>query len=222
MKPLFLSLVMGLLCTAARATPPDTLSLRDDLFGIAPCCVLVMRVTNDNLGLYDATHRDAVLVVIDRQSGEERQYPVYRITGREAQTQVVPLPGAVDSFALLGSMGGLPLSQADGLVSAFRSVTRDGDRLAVEGEDGPPISAEVSTLLRRLEASMAGLARVLGDYQRPAPVSTADLLQARAGAACDFTAAWRVDDQQGGAPARLVRVECRNDGEITSVILPLR
>lgn len=227
MKPFLRSLLAALLwaaAPAAQATPPDTLSLRDELFGVAPCCVLVMRVTSDNLGLYDGTHRDAVLVVIDRRSGEERQHPVYRITGRAGQEQAVPLPGAAAPYALLGGMRGLPLSQADGLVSAFRAVTREADTLVVTGEDGPPIRAGIPALLRRLEASMAGLAQVLGDYPRPAPVSTADLLEGRAGqgSACRFTGAWRVGDPASGPPAELVRVECQAEGETTSVLLPLR
>lgn len=233
MRPCLNKTLFAALCAiapAALATPPDIIDVRDELFGVSSCCVLTLRMTNDNLGVYDVIQRDVALIVTDRESQEETLYPVYRVRGRSDPDRddgalaytAAALPDSVDPFALLSGMNGAALSVGDGFLSAVGPVGRDGDWLTIAVEGGR-VRVRMEDVLRRAEGSMSGLAAIVGDYDRPAPVATADLLEGRLGdgADCDFPEAWRLHDRTGGAPVILLRVECGPDWEGTSILTPL-
>lgn len=219
------------LASAVWATPPDMIDIRDELLGVAPCCVLVKRTTSDNLGLYGAIHSDVVLVNIDREGGMETQYPVYRVRGqpdldREADGGVLayhaePLPGSVEPFALLAEMNGIPAQAADYLVFELKPITRAEDTLVVSALDKGTIQVEIAELMRQIEASVADLALVVGEYDRLAPVTTTELLDGRISdpSDCRFDFAWSLDDRSGGAPTTMLRADCDNEGEITSILV---
>lgn len=226
-KTLFVAL--SAIAPAALATPPDLINVRDEVFGVSSCCLLTLRTTSDNLGIYDGVHRDVVLVVTDRESLEETQYPVYRVRGRIDHDSVdlayvykaARPPEAVDPFAVLSSLDGGPQSSADNFLSAAGPVGRADDRLTIPIKGDGQISVEVEDILQRAEESINGLAAVVGDYERLAPVETGELLAGRIGdgADCDFPEAWLLGHRTDGAPVALLRMYCDSmEGESTSIL----
>lgn len=226
----FVALVCAL-ASAASSTPPDMIDIRDELFGVAPCCVLVKPTTNDNLGLYGSIHSDVVLVSIDREGGSETLYPVYRVRSqpdldRDANGNVMahraePLPGSVEPFTLLAELNGIPVQAGDYLVSGPEPTMRIGEMLAVPVDRNSTLQVEIAQLMRQVAASVASLALVVGEYDRLAPITTAELLEGRFSGPfdCRFDSAWRLDDRSGTAPTTMLRADCDNDGEFTSILV---
>lgn len=218
----------------AAATPPDMISVRDELFGIAPGSIVLMRTTDDNLGLYDAEHHDSVLVVVDRETGQETLWPVYRVRrtadlNRDAtgilQTAVGEvLPGAVNPYEKLRILHGIPKPALYKTTSDQGEVVVQGGMLTIRYDDGVVIEAQISGILGQLEASLDRLAETVGDYPRFAPISTTDLLKGRlyAPQVCDFTEPFSYDDKSGHETIRLLRATCTDEGEVTSILVQLR
>ncbi|MFC4256255.1 hypothetical protein GRI97_11000 [Altererythrobacter xixiisoli] len=209
----------------AAATPPDMLTVRDVLFGSTPNQVMVLRTTQDNLGQYYAEQRDTILIVIDRATGREQQYPVYRMRseadfdidpmGDRRIARAVPLANAVDPFALLTAAGGMPLiGDGDPPAEGWNTGTAaDVDGVMVlTFADGRTARAPMAAILQQMDATLQTTAGVLGDYSRIAPIGTADLLSGRTHA-CRPISARRIDDRSGTAATAILRVDCEEDGD---------
>ena len=74
-----ITLALACAATMAQATPPDMIHIEDELFGFSPDHVYLLRKSHDNLGLYSAYVRNVALVAIDRHTGDEQIWPVWRI-----------------------------------------------------------------------------------------------------------------------------------------------
>ncbi|MFV0475613.1 MAG: hypothetical protein ACK5MQ_15610 [Pikeienuella sp.] len=230
----FFALSIVAMGQGASATPPDIIDVRDELFGVSACCVLLLRETDDNLGVYDAFQKDTLLVSIDRESGETTQKPVYRAMGRADYERDElgeirlysgeTLPGSVEPFAALAGMSGAPARAGAGAVHDEAGPVREGDGLSMSFRDGPAVRASVSALMRRFQAALDETVKIVGDYERLATIPTRELFAglARDPAGCRFDRAYRLDDRVG-APIILLRAICGEEtGEgIASLLLPL-
>ncbi|GEM_PF-2619907 len=229
------ALLITTMAQAAMATPPDVITVRDVLFGSTKEQVMVLRTTTDNLGQYYAEQRDVLLLVIDRATGAERQYPVYRVRAsadfdRDPQGDLrvhsATPRGGVDPFALLTAANGMPLlwdgepKPADWNTATFSD--EDGT-VVLRFADEETASIPMVAILRHFDATLLRTAEVLGDYSRIAPVSTADLLEGRA-QICNSASARRIDDRSGAPVLGLLRVNCELEeggGEV-SLLVPVK
>jgi len=103
---LFLSLA-GL----ARATPPQTVEVREILLGLNNTHLFVLRTLNDNMGSYYLLQTDVVLIARNRATNlDDQVWPVLRVkdTGSEVEETAgvsrmenLPLPQRVNPFDIL-------------------------------------------------------------------------------------------------------------------------
>lgn len=230
--PLLPAIATAIVCAGslaaapASATPPDVIDVRDEVFGITPGQVLVLRSTRDNLGLYEAEHRDVFLVAIDRASGKETLHPVYRAqTGpgeqadRPPRTQGSRLPGSVDPFEVLRKAGGIARDRSEWRTGPSASLRADAVSIAFQ--DGATVQLKLAPLLRRVSSSLDELAGAIGDYSRLAPISTRDLLAGQTfdAAACDFQEPMHYLGLDRTPAVRLMRVTCGAEEQSASLLV---
>lgn len=222
-------LTVGLFAHPASATPPDTINVRDEVFGLSGDSIFLLRSTHDNLGVYNAEHRDVFFVAIDRISGEETLWPVYRARARTEEgggqrpgTTGEMLAGSVNPFEMLRERGGIALGAAGW--SAGGPVNIEGRHVSVRFGEGTAIRIETAPLLRRMTTSLDGLATRIGDYDRLAPVTVGELLSGQAFelAACTFAEAIQYTGSPRTGPTHLIRVTCTQEGQVASLLLPVR
>lgn len=198
---------------------------------MSSCCVLVLRETQDNLGVHDGDHRDTVLVVSDRQTGQQVQHPVYRVSGRAGpgaaqgnpglDYQARRLPGSVDPYAILSQMNGVSVGTWPGMISRPVEVIQTANQVSV-AYDGPRRAVRFFQLEGWLGDTLQQTGAVIGDYSRMSTVPTAELFARRPDlGSCNMSDSLRVDDVRGREPTDLIRVDCDVEGEITSILLPL-
>lgn len=226
----------GLLCLMAHATmatPPDILDVHDELFGIAKESILVLRSTRDNLGTYYTDQQDVLLVEIDRETGAETLYPVYRMRSEAgtapddsdlSRTRNGTLaPESVNPYRKLYELNGEPFWRPDFQKEESVSIKVTADLVRVEFDDGVVAEAERAALLGRHASALDDLAKALGEYSRIAPVTPHDLLDDAVSdpESCQFADAFRHDDLSGAQPVQLLRVTCDAYGQVTSLLVPI-
>lgn len=240
-----LALVLGLAALGpARATPPDIVNISDQLFGLGKDAVLVLRSSRDNLGLYDAEVDSTALVAIDRQSGAERIWPVYRTRrlpdldagaeGTRMQIRPEPIAGAVNPYDILQELQGRPISwpisspvswHEDFIDRTPGALHQNDGMVSVSFADGLTYRRPLQEMLDSLAASQTALAENIPDYARFGPLRLGDLLSGRqfTPAQCDITDPIRLEDRSGAPPAVLVRLRCEDepDGQSTALLVTL-
>lgn len=231
-RALLLGLALGCFAHSASATPPDIVDVRDELFGISRSSLFLLRTTCDNLGLHTSEHRDVVLVAIERSTGKESLWPVYRARNvpdegarGDAQKTVVRMPAnAVDPYAKLREAEGYPVGPGDGFDAARMSVKIEGGILTMSDADGEIARREVASILADVTASLDRLADAIGDYERLAPIRTRDLIGGQTFQAeqCKASDPFAYDDRSGAPPVRIVRLTCQEEeGQTTSLLMPI-
>jgi hypothetical protein len=115
MKLRSLLLLCAALFAPQKALPElvDWMTLRDQLFGVSPTYVFVLRETHDNLGRYGYGLRDTFLIARNIESGEDDQiWPVSRFATLSAAPEPSPLQNAISPFDILANNGGVPIAEA--------------------------------------------------------------------------------------------------------------
>ena len=217
----------------ALATPPDMVDVRDELMGLAQESMIILRTTRDNLGVYDAEQRDIVLVETDWATGKETLHPVYRYrsepdgageggTMSPKVTGSVPADG-VNPYMFLRERDGAPFLGVDDRAVDLGSIETTDSLITIRFSEAPETQIAVTDLLERFSASLDNLADMLGDYPRLAPVTPRDLIGGLTydPATCQFSDAMRYMDDRG-EPAQFIRVSCDTDGQLASLLVPLR
>lgn len=216
---------------SAAATPPDLVDVTDSFLGLSPDKIFLLRATRDNLGVYEAEQRDVTLVEIDRATGQARLDLVYH--SRSAPTEPSPTDAAptrmttarlaadpINPFAVLQAQSAtvLPLSEAE-----RGEIARRNDLLEISFENQSLIEVSAAALLAQAFTNLAALAEHIGDYPRLAPVGLQDLIgqQPFSTGQCRIDAAFSLFDFSGKPPARLVQLECENEGQKLSMLLPV-
>lgn len=225
--------LVGMPCQAF-ATPPDIIDVRDDLFGISRSSLFLLRITRDNLGLHTSEQRDVVLVAVDRLTGRETLWPVYRArhvpdidrdgSDVRQKTEVSKRPNAVDPFAKLGESDGYPIGMADAPVDARADITIKDGVLTVTFPNGFVAKRKMSAVLSAVSGSLDKLADSVGDYERLAPIRTRDLLagQSFEAQACKVSDPFGYDDRSGAPPVSIARVTCSDpEGQTASLLVTL-
>ena len=229
-------LVLGLASLGpAQATPPDIVNIGDELFALGKDAVLVLRRSRDNLGLYNAEVDSTALVAIDRQSGAERIWPVYRtrrLPDYEADAsgmrmQVLPeaIAGAVNPYDILHELQARPLSWPGDFDPTPGALHEQDGMVSVSYGDDLTYRRPLQEMLDSLAASQAALAQDIPDYTRFGPLGLGDLLSGRqfTAAQCSIADPTRLDDRSGAPPVVLVRFRCEeeSDGPSSALLLPL-
>ncbi|MHA3915815.1 hypothetical protein [Halovulum sp. GXIMD14793] len=170
--------------TSAGATPPDVIDVFDEVFGISPTHVFIMRTAVDNLGIYAASHTFIVLVGKEIETGRETIWPVYRVIsmpdykasdrGNISKTEVVPEPNGRNPYDILAEYGGEPASSGfswydTGLFerqypSPEAVLTAETLTLSAKGSVTHQIKTDV--LFEGMSASLSKLSDYAGEYWR--------------------------------------------------------
>lgn len=221
-------------CISAQATPPDIINVRDEFFGVSASKIFVLRITYDNLGLHSTEQRDAVLVALDRETGNQSYWPVYRArympdyerdeTGASGRIESLALPETVDPFEILGEFDGMPAGTKIIGYEAAADLQFVEDTVLVSYGDGAEFRADMGELSQGVAASLGTLADLIGDYDRVAPVQTRDLLEALTFSPdqCQVTDTRRFDVPLGEAPSLIGRLTCHdNAGQSVSLLVLL-
>jgi hypothetical protein len=131
----------------ASATPPQSVTVDDVLFGGTPTHILLLRNIEDNMGLHSVTQTDIVLIARNRLTNADDMIlpvarsidygPYFAEDGLENRVEVLPLQGAVDPFGVLNAESGWPMvgwSLDQGKDEGFTS-TSDNDGFVVTSEN---------------------------------------------------------------------------------------
>jgi hypothetical protein len=231
------AIVLGLFLGAfpAFATPPDIVSVRDELFGLSDSHLFVLRTTSDNLGLYVTGRNDIFLVAIDRLTGSETLWPIYSLErlpdggqdgdGTVETTTILTPLDAVNPFDKLAERQGVPWSVVMLLpaAEAGRVVEEvSPDAMTLSYSTGEVYTLSTAALTTGVTAALNLLANTLPDYDRMAPITTRSLLSDLEFAPqdCFMFGAVRATTTPTGAPLHLVRVTCAldDDAQIVSLI----
>ncbi|SEB59229.1 hypothetical protein [Rhodobacter sp. 24-YEA-8] len=226
---------------AARATPPDIIDLRDEIFGFSEQSIFLLRSTWDNLGVYSSEQREVFLVVVDRQSGAESLAPVYQVRRDEDQAREASGPGttwwmtravvpaeAVNPWQVLAEARGVPYGaggQGDSGPAPVEGSLAPGGEIHIGLETGWSWRGEGAVLVAGIGSRLDGIAAALGEPQRIAPVTVRDLLagQVFTDQDCDIAGGQVLDRAAGGPPSALVRIDCveGEGGQLASLLIVL-
>jgi hypothetical protein len=230
-------MVLAVLCAGsalpAKATPPDVINVRDEVFGISASHLFVLRSTEDNLGLYTADRSDTLLVAIDLATGDETLWPVYGFyrgpdpadpNGEKSGVVAGARQDSTDPFGVLAEYGAVPAIAAFSRISAdtLPSVTLDAKTLTVSYRGTEMRYAlDSQALLAGMTASVNKVAGTIEDYDRFAPISTRDLLSDRTFAIqdCAVSDPMHLSALIETAPVQLVRVTCSDPDEADTTSL---
>ncbi len=226
-----ITLALACAATMAQATPPDMIHIEDELFGFSPNHVYLLRKSHDNLGLYSAYVRNVALVAIDRHTGDEQIWPVWRIRSVPDQdkdpdgivskvTDETP-PGAVDPIQILREAGGIPAIGIPPVGSMYLiAAPNNGNDFAMLGafdlDDGTHFAPDQDALTAGVSAALDRFAAMMGDYDRFGPLETSDLLAGTGftSADCLYAASSILPAGAETPPANLVQVFCPAGGLI--------
>lgn len=105
--------------TIGHASPPQVVGVRDVLFGANDTHILLIRTTGDNLGRYQPTQNDILLIARNRETNVDDQvWPIARTLdhgvdfadyGLDQRVETLPLGGRVDPFDILLETGARPM-----------------------------------------------------------------------------------------------------------------
>ena len=217
----------------AVQTPPDVITIGDDLFATNGETLFVYRSTNDNLGVCQSDYSERFLVAIDVATGEEQYWLVYRarrdqifdeatgderveVTYSDREDWHDPYQIIADADAFLLERVGTPPPPA---------IIRQPGGIRLSYDSGQQFDIYYSPSVARARASLADLAQRMSDVPRMAPVSTRELLQNRQidWDSCSFTALGR---PLGTGPSafQIIRLRCHDgdDMEQTSLLQVVR
>ena len=123
----------------AKATPPDALSLHDQVIGYSETQVFILRETNDNLGLHIFGLHDVLLVAKSLSSGlDEEIWPVYRVYSdgeTSPQTDIFRLQNAVNPFEILTNRAAIFVGRDFLLPSSSRASESELDEVVLRVAD---------------------------------------------------------------------------------------
>lgn len=117
MKIILTFITLLLISTRAFATPPDIITIRDELFGMSETHVFIMRTTSDNHGLHETGSNDVLFMAIDIEARAERMWHLYYVkrmsdyaNDQDGRSEVVTSQLSeelVNPFVILDEYGGV-------------------------------------------------------------------------------------------------------------------
>ncbi|EYR77835.1 hypothetical protein P9A16_05670 [Shinella sp. 838] len=209
----------------AMATPPDALSVRDEVFGVGAREILVLRTVSDNLGSYNATVSTVFVVLIDAATAQEALWPVYRTrlvpdyesdpSGLTPSIRNEALAQRRDAFDLLSERKALPAGSA-----SARGETPDVMTYSMQAGidvrylDGTRYGLTAGELRRRWEIAADQLAAAMEPYDRLGPLAAVDLID---DGALDLSACTLADPATWSLPVgagsmQVLRITCEGEG----------
>lgn len=205
----------------AAATPPDMVEIRDELFGVGPGEILVLRTVTDNLGSHVNSLSGTALVAIDAATGAETLWPVGRhrlqpadpVMPGETPLAILaePLEDARDPFAILAARGAMPAGAAARLAEeAALAVELGPEGALVRHADGARFRLPAERLSAGLADAAARIAALAPPYPRMGGLSLSDLLDGVAFApeGCTLAQPLRLRFPAELPPIQLARVSC--------------
>ena len=120
----------------------------------------------------------------------------------------------------------LPITAPQGFYAQEALLAQYSEgQLVVTDRNGQSFSRPINAALAAVSASVELLAKDWQDYDRLAPIETTDLLVGRSFSekGCNLSEVVAVQDQLGGRPLMLTRLDCVDDDEYqaTSAFVPL-
>lgn len=215
----------------ARATPPDQIFVQDELFGISPDHIYLLRKSHDNLGLYTADVRAVALIAIDRRTTDEQIWPVWRSrstpdldrddTGMTVTTSNDTLPGAVDPYQILRAAGGAPVIAAPlaGFMDLIAAPDSTGDATipaAFQFNDTTRFAPDPAALSDGVGPALDRFIQTMGDYTRFGPLAAADMIVGLhfTASECGYTESSVLVGAPDMPPLNLIRVTCPAGAEL--------
>ncbi|MGL4235613.1 hypothetical protein [Tabrizicola sp.] len=214
----------------ATATPPDVIDVHDELFGVSPSHIFLLRSALDNLGSYYMDRSETMLVAVELATGAETLWPVYTMNrglvddgtdSERSKVVVSPRQDAVNPFDILAEYDAVPAAaafpRADADAVPDAKLGADALSVSYSATDGSYALA-TETLLSGMTASINRLAEAVGDYERPLHVTSArDLLLDRAFAVqeCSVSDPLQLSALIEAAPIQLVRITCSSEEDFS-------
>ncbi|NJM84614.1 MAG: hypothetical protein HC844_21240 [Tabrizicola sp.] len=217
------ALLVVLVATRAGATPPQTVADDDLLFGANDSHLFLLRRIDDNMGRYQITQTDILLVSRTRATNaDDAFWPVSRTIdygthfaelGEDSRVQTLPLEGAVNPFDILAAQAAIPMLGVEGQAPDTVSFQTVDGTLTIVGQD-------------RDESHRIGLAeiadRITGNLDRGRDALPAHFIEGAdalrdlridAASDCEFDRFLSMADLRDDllATTWLVHVTCEND-----------
>ena len=234
LRPLALAM---LLATPAAATPPQVVTATDTAFGITATHLFVLRRVTDNRGLYTTTATQTHLVSIRLENGRtDTIWPVYGFLEEDgadgtpeggATAEVMPLPGAVDPFAVLAHAGARHVAPTEDFPA---DATLDAEGLRIEAPDGAIHALDAEPLFARMRDGLDRFATALppdsilnglSGFGEPTGAFLAQT--ALTSSSCNVAAIVRIRPLLTWNAALIARVRCGDEEEpgIVDILTPV-
>jgi len=146
MRIITLLFALFLLATPASATPPQAVEVSETLLGVNDTHLFVLRRLDDNLGRYQPTQTDIILIARNRKTNADDQtWPVMRMIeiveyfggdNLTRQTKPLPMAGRVNPFDILLSRKAQPLiAPQPGALDQHTGVAHGNDTFGMTADD---------------------------------------------------------------------------------------
>lgn len=210
---------------SAAATPPDAISIHDELLGIGIREILVLRTVSDNLGSYGANVSTVFIVAIDANSATEMLWPAHRVrlvpdyendaSGLTPSLRSEALANRRNPFDVLSERSAMPagaMSSLQGKPSVMSYSAQEG--IDVRYPDGTNYGLTAGELRLRWENAADQLRETMAPYARLGPLAAKDLIAFEAldlsACALSHPASWSLP--VGSEAMQVLRVTCEGEG----------
>jgi hypothetical protein len=219
------ALLVVLAAGVAGATPPQVVVVTDTLFAATDTHIYLLRNVEDNMGYYNITQTDVLLVARNRLTNvDDDIWPVARSVDYgfedpvpEGRVQALPLQQVVNPFEIAASKQALLMmgrwGQPQTVETAVISVGTDAVILRDDSETYQLIFADVAA---RLEENLVRSRDRVPAYFLEGGFDMLIGVQFDPAADCTFTAFSRMNDSPSGQ-TWMADVTCENDDTLAPV-----
>ena len=226
-------LMTALFATAAHATPPQIVGVRETLMGINDTHLFVLRRMDDNMGSHYPTQTDVVLIARNRETNSDDQiWPVMRMIDHgvsfvefDYETRVEPLPlkDRVNPFDILLWRKAQSMLGAQQTVPTLGNtkISREEDGLALVSDKGQ-FHLQDEMVAQRFTTSLNATRTALPAYFIEGDERGFDILrdvQVDPAQDCDYGGFYTFSEQIGDEYTELwlTRVTCENDATMAEI-----
>ena len=224
MRTILLIICLILPASFAHATPPQVVEVSETLLGVNDTHIFVLRRLDDNMGRYQITQTDVVLIARNRKTNKDDQiWPVMRMIdsgynaderGIEAQIKPLALKDRVNPFDVLLWRKARPLLAQLGTFQKDTDITdlREQAALTIVA-DGKKYRLADTAMAKALITSLQTTRAAMPPYFTEGGFDILDGIEVDPAKECkyhDFTRFYEQDDQ-GVQDFWIAYVTCESD-----------